>query len=1093
MLQGQAVVGTLSGRVITAEGAAVPNAAITIINQQTNVSQRVLTGPDGNFSITGLSNGTYRVEVESAGFKRTAVNAVDLTAPPTQTITITLEVGPITETVELTARSSMVQTENAVQSLSLTTKAIDSYPNLDRNWMQLNGFATGVTPPLPLLPAVVDPAQQRFFSVTGQNPFLSQYYQDGMINQEPFRGTAIRVSPYATIQDFSIRTAALPAERGFTAAGWSNIQSQVGTNNWHGTGFWFGSYDELNTRSWFSPFGGDNGNGNGNDPTSLAYNQFGGTFGGPFRKDRTFFFGSYEGTYDRDHRPAFATVPTLEMRRGNFSGIPGLTLYNPATGTATGAGRSQFSNNVIPVGQINPFSASIASRLPAPNLDGLFQNYAATSYLRRDGNKFDGRLDQRFGDNTNFFLRYGYSNWGVVEESPLGETFGGGFTTRLIAQNAIASVTHNFSPSMLGEVRFGYNRYQESTSTRAFSETSFLGLPSSQLEAIQFAGGTTLSPYPDIGTNQGTDNTYNLITDWMLTKSRHQIRFGADVRNLQSTGFNRLEFGPRGTAVFEPGPTSLAGAEPGTAGAYPNSFASFLLGAPSQLGQSTFLVTPGVEQWQVAGYAADRVNLAFGGLRGVTLDLGVRYDVFSPLEPRTDGSVQLFNPINNTFDFPGIGGIERRTQDWDYNNVSPRVGIAISPGDRTVIRAGYSLNYFQVPYRVSGIQPAVAGAVLGTSGTFTPVPGSFGPNTFQQVPTQDLQNGVSAGNLPVVFTTKKAITPYVQTYNFQWQQELPASILFQIGYVGSIGRQLPFLNELNVAQPGTGVAGLPFVGAFGGVNGPARSANVGLPGRFSATVPAGRTASTALYDSGLNSNYNSLQTSFSKRLSHTLNFQASYTYAKSLDFNSDFGRLLNPFNRSLNYASSDYDHQHNLIIAYLWEVPVGKGTNTLNSGILGQILGGWQINGAFRWATGTPFTVFADPLGCNCPGVPAVTANVIGDPAIADDPGPNRQLFNPAAFSQPTGGFGNLGRNALRNNSSKNHDLSVFKAFGIHDKYRIEFRGTAFNLTNSPQFDTPVNFVNSPAFSQVFRPSANVDGLNATSARVFILGTKFIF
>ena len=1041
----------------------MPNAAVTIINQQTNVSQRVLTGPDGNFSITGLAPGTYRVEVESAGYKRTAVNAVDLTAPPTQTLTITLEAGPITETVELTARSSMVQTENAVQSLSLTERAIDSYPNLDRNWMSLNGLATGVTPPVPEFPAAIDPAQQRFFSVTGQNPFLSQYYQDGMINSEPFRGTAIRVPPYSTIREVSIRTAALPAERGFTAAGWSNVQSQVGTNNWHGDAFWFGSFDELNSRSWFNPFGGDNGN----DPTSLSYNQFGGTFGGPFRKDSTFFFGSYEGTYNRDHRASFATVPTLEMRQGNFSGIPGLTLFNPATGTASGAGRSQFINNVIPAGQINPFSAAIASQLPAPNLPGTFQNFATTNYLRRDGNKFDGRLDQRFGANTNFFLRYGYSNWGVIEDSPLGATFGGGFTTRLVAQSAIASFTHNVSPSMLGELRLGYNRYQERIST-AFSDTSFLGLPASQLAAIQFAGGTTLQAYPDIGSNEATDNTYNLITDWMMTKSRHQIRFGGDVRNLQSNGFNTLDFGPRGTTVFEPGPTSLPGAPLGTAGVYPNAFASFLLGAPTQIGTSAFLTTPSVEQWQFAGYVADRVNLAFGGLRGVTLDLGVRYDVFSPPQARTDGSLAVYNPTDNTFAFAGVGGIDRRTQDYDYNNVSPRVGIAISPGDRTVIRAGYSLNYFQVPFRSSGIQPAVAGTVIGTSGSFTPALGAFGPNAFQPLPTQELQNGVSAGNLPVVFTGDKAITPYVHTYNFQLQQELPASILFQIGYVGSLGRQLPFLNELNVAAPGTGVAGLPFVGPFG------------------------RTASTARYDYGLTSNYNSLQVSASKRLSHTLNFQASYTYAKALDYNSDFGRLLNPTDRQANYGNADFDRQHNLTIAYLWAVPVGVGSNTLNSGILGQILGGWQINGTFRWATGVPFTVVADPLGCNCPGVRAVPANVIGDPAVADEPGPNRELFNPAAFSQPIG-FGNLGRNVLRNPSFKNHDLSVFKAFGIHDKYRIEFRGSAFNLTNTPQFDTPVNLLNSPSFAQVFRPSPTVDGLNATSARVFILGTKFIF
>ena len=910
VLHGQAVVGTLSGRVTTAEGAGVPNAAVSIANQQSNVSQRVLTGPDGNFSVSGLAPGAYRVEVESAGFKRTAVNAVELAAGAPGTINVTLEAGRATETVELMAHAAMVQSESGVQSLNLSTRPVRSYPILDWNHQELNGLATGVLPPLALLPAATDPAQNRFYSVTGQNPFLSRQYLDGVINHEPFRGSAIRVAPVETVQEMGIRTASLPAEQGFTAAGWTNIQSRAGTNNWHGSLFEFNSLDEYNTRKWLSPFP--------TDTTNLAYNQFGGAFGGPLRTDRTFFFGSYEGTYDRDHRATFATVPTLDMRQGDFSGIEGLTLFDPATGTASGAGRAQFAGNVIPAGQINPFSSALAGALPAPNLPGLFNNFGAVTYLRRDGNKFDGRFDHRFSESTAFFLKYGYSNWGVVDESPLGETLGGGTTTRLVAQNAMASVTHNFSPAMLGELLLGYNRYKENMAPRAFGGSSILGVPSNLLPAIQIAGATTFSPYADIGSGEALDNTYNLVNNWIATSGRHQIRFGGDIRNLRSTGFNTLGFGPRGTAVFGPGATSSPGAGVG-AGAFPNAFAAFLLGEPSQIGTAGFPVTPGVDQWNFAGYAADRVNLHWGRLRGVTLDLGVRYDVFSPLRARTRGSIALYNPANNTFDFAGTGGIGRSIQDWDLNNISPRVGIAIAPNDRTVVRAGYSINYFQVPYRFSGIQPAVTGSILGTANTFTPADVVFGPDAFQPVAAQQLQNGMSAGNIPAVFSTEKNITPYVQTYNFQVQHEFPASILLQLGYVGSLGRQLPFLNELNAADPGAGVSGQPFFSAFG------------------------RTASTARYDHGLTNNYNSLQASLSKRLSHGVNFQAAYTWSKALDYASDFGSLLNPFDRRSNYGPADYDRQHVLTIAHLFEIPVGAGSNRLNSGAVGQILGGWQL------------------------------------------------------------------------------------------------------------------------------------------------------
>lgn len=1066
-LEGQAVVGTLSGRVTTAEGTGVPNAAVTITNQQTNVSQRVLTGPDGAFNVAGLAPGTYRLEVESAGFKRTAVSAIELTAGAPGTINVTIEAGPATETVELMASAAMVQTDNGVQSINLTTRAVRSYPILDRNYQELNGLAPGVTPPLALFPAATDPAQQRFYSVTGQNPLLNRHYLDGMINHEPFRGSAIRVAPAETIREMSLRTAALPAEQGFTAAGWTNVLSQAGTNDWHGSAFWFNSLDEYNTRKWFSPFSDDADifGDDDADPANLVYNQFGGSVGGPIRRDRTFFFGSYEGTYNRDHRTTFATVPTLDMRAGNFSGISGLTLFNPNTGTAEGTGRSQFTGNVIPSGQINPFSSAIANALPAPNLPGFFNNLAGISYLRRDGNRFDGRLDHRFTDNTAFFVRYGYSNWGVVDESPLGETFGGGTTTRLVAQNAIASFTHNMSPNLLGELRLGYNRYKEGITPRAFGASSILGVPSNQLPALQFAGGTTLSPYVDIGSDRAVDNTYNLMNDWIMTSGRHQIRFGADIRNLRSTGFNPLEFGPRGTAIFGPGPTSSASAALG-GNAFASSFASFLLGAPTQIGTAAFPVTPGVEQWKFAGYVADRINLQIGGLRGATLDLGLRYDVFAPLKARSDGSWALYNPLNNTFDFAGVGGIDRSFQDWDINNFSPRIGIAVSPGGRTVIRAGYSLNYFQVPYRFSGIQPALVGSILGTAGSFGPADADFGPNAFQPPSALQIENGVSAGNLPAIFRTAKDITPYVHTYNFQIQHELPASMLFQVGYVGSLGRQLPFLNELNLAAPGSGVSGQPFFEQFE------------------------RTASTLRYDYGLTNNYNALQTSLSKRLSHGVNFQASYTWSKAQDYASDFGRLLNPFNRELNYGPADYDRQHVLSIAHLFEIPTG---DRFNGGVLGQILGGWQLNGVFRWATGTPFNVLADPLGCNCPGVGAVTANVVGDPDIANNPGPDRRLFNPSFFSQPSGSAGNLGRNAIRGPGFKNYDLSLFKSFGIRDKGRLEVRGAAYNISNSPRFDNPVNFLNSPAFGEVYQNLPGVDGLNAMGGRVITLGARFLF
>lgn len=1061
ILQGQTATGTLSGKVTSAQGNAVPNAAVTITNQQTNVSQRVLTGPDGSFTVAGLAPGAYRVEVESAGFKRAATTPMQLTVGAPASINITLEPGPSTETVELTAVAPMATIDSGVTVLALPTRPVRSYPIVDRNYQELNGLMTGVTPPLPLFSAAVDPAQNRFYSVNGQNPFVNRRHLDGSVNLEPFRGGAIRVQPVETVQELQIRTGTLRPENGFTAAGWTNVVTRPATNGWHGSLFEFNTNDQFNARNTFSPYN----NRDGANTTNLVYNQFGGTVGKAIVPDKSFLFLSYEGTYDRDHRASLSTVPTLAMRQGNFSGIPGTTIINPSTGVP-------FTNNVIPSGQINPFTSSIANALPAPNLPGLFNNYGAISYLRRDGNKLDGRFDQHFSDRTTAFLRYGYSNWGVVDESPLGFVLGPGSTTRLVGQNAMAGVVHNFTTSMLTELRLGYNRYRQRITPRDFSSPFSAGINAGTLPIINIAGMNTLgsSFLPGASSDGAVDNTYHITNNWSFITGHHTLQAGAEVNRFMSDGFNNLAFAPAGAALFGPETTLAAGTAPGTAGGvFPNAFASFLLGAPQQLGSTSFLATPAVRQWQMAGYVGDRFSLA--RWRKVTFDVGVRYNVFSPLEPRHTGGAMFYNPANNTLSLSNIGGAPNSIQDWNLRNWAPRFGVAIGLTTKTVIRAGYMISYFQVPYQSSYFMPSQFGAVLGTAGVATPVAGRFGPGSFTPLaPPASFANGMSAGNIPVVFASRHVPTPYVQSYNFQIQHELPTNLLLQVGYVGTLGRELPFLNDLNVGTLGAGAAGQPFFGAFG------------------------RTAPTYLYSSGLTNNYNSLQTTLTKRLSHGLQFQAAYTWSKALDYGSNFGTLLNPFNRAANYGLSDYDRQHVLSIAHLFAIPVGKGSNIMPGGIIGEILGGWELNGIFRWSTGSPFTVLATPVGCNCPGLPFVNASATTNHVkVSDSVGPFANLINPGLFTQPVGGFGNLGRNSFRGPGFKNYDLSLFKDFVVRDNYRLEIRGSAFNLTNTPRFSNPMNLINSPAFGQTVEPLSHVDGLNAMGGRIVQLGARLLF
>jgi hypothetical protein len=288
----------------------------------------------------------------------------------------------------------------------------------------------------------------------------------------------------------------------------------------------------------------------------------------------------------------------------------------------------------------------------------------------------------------------------------------------------------------------------------------------------------------------------------------------------------------------------------------------------------------------------------------------------------------------------------------------------------------------------------------------------------------------------------------------QVQQEFKGGMVFSLGYVGALDRHLPFIQNLNAAFPGTGVAGLPF---------------------FS----IGRTAPTYLYDNGLTSNYNSLQVNLSKRFAQGLSFLASYTWSRAMGYTTGDNLLLNPFSLRANYGPLDWNRQHVLSISHLWELPFGRRGGNLAA----TVLGGWQFNGIFTWFTGTPLSITGDPVTCACPGN-TVLASLNGSPYL--DTG--TQYLNPAAFSAPpTGLFGNLGRGALHDRDLWNYDMSLFKDFRVRDRFNLELRGEAYNLTNTPHFAAPVTNINAPAFGQTVGP------INGAFGRQIDLALRVMF
>jgi hypothetical protein len=1052
LVKSQTVGGTLTGRVTNVAGTGIPNAAITVTNTAANTTRRALSGPDGAFSIANLSAGVYKVEVETAGHKRSSQQNVELSATGTAAITIQLEAGNANETVELRGRAPAIQSEGGQAEMGIDGRNLRELPIIDRNHQELIGLDTGITPPQPALDVPRDPERNRFAAVNGQPPTSNLWVTDGVMNQEPFRHTAVRVQPVESLQTLQMETASLRAERGFAGGGVFSSITRPGTNDWHGSLFEFHSNNQLRTRNYFNP--------EPNPDARLVYNQFGATFGGPIVKDRTFLFGSYEGTYQNGAITQLTTVPTPGMIAGNFSGIPGLILYQPTTGNAAGQNRTPFLNNVIPAARINRTAAALAGILPAPNLPGFANNLVANVPLSNHGNKVDIRVDDQLGDRTHALLRYGFTNYRAVESSPLFDVLGAGTRSRNLNHTAVAGLQHNFTRGLAMDLRMGYNRYEQrlnplsdQTQLATFFGRSF----ANNLVGINISGMEPVGT-PAYTPMRGVDNTLNWVWNWGWHTSSHNLKWGVDVRRIRSDGFRDAMwsnvFGSNGTAFFGPGVTLSANGQPlSQYGLLSNSFAAFLLGLPTQVGVSNFITEPTIRQTQWGAWLGDVFQLG----RRISIDAGVRYEVYSPLEPRNSGGAAFYDANLNVFNYAGIGDVPMRAYGSDTNNIAPRVGVSVRPADKTVVRAGYSIQYFQSPYMLSGLMAPMSGSISGTQGGYlvAPFSGTFGPTLSSTVPRPDsLTNGASALNLPATVLPSNPQTPYVHSFNAQVQQEFYWGTVLSAGYAGSLGRQLPYVQELNASLPGTGTGGLPLIGFL-------------------------RTASTLGFGSGVNSNYHSLQTNLTKRFSHGLSFIGSYTWSRAQGYTTANGMLLNPFDLEANYGVLDYDQRHMLSFSHLWDLPFGRKGGSMAA----TLLGGWQWNGVFRWNTGAPLTATADPISCACPNN-TVLANLTGDP-YANTSG--NLFLNPAAFSAPSASLGNSGRGTFRADDTWNYNTSLFKNFRVRDRFNMQLRGEGYNVTNRTQFAPPVTNIASPNFGR------SVATVNGAFGRQVNLGLRVSF
>jgi len=1021
----------MSGQILGGDGKPLSDATV-VLEQGGMQAKSITTSADGRFMVDSLPPGEYTVVLVSRGKRLQTTKRVLIESGSASNFSLTFGDSQ-TETTKggeivIAASAPTIQLDSAQVSRAYDTNTVRSLPLLDRQYQQLIGLMPGVTPPEISEDRVQDPQGRRTFHVNGLPSSANSYFQDGSYQVEPFSGQPSRIAPNESIQQMNVRTSNYNAEYGYAAGSWTNTVTRPGTNGLHGSAF------GLNTNRFFvarNPLNSTTGT------PGFNRNQFGGSVGGPIIANKTFMFGAYEGMIRRGEVLQLLSVPSADFRAGNFSSLTNGAVFNPASGSAMGAGRMPFPGGRIPAISLNARSQAILAGLPLPNQPGQANNLVGGAALIEDNHRFDGKLDHRFSERSTGFFRYGFTQGSVNRGSLLG-VLGDAAQGDLRNHNAVASLTQSFTNNLAGEFRAGYSRYRNLL--QAWGDSSVLN---QSLSAQGFSGGLPQINIAGFGSfglpgnfpSKQVNNTFDFATNWNWHNGMHHLKFGAQLVAFRTSGFDAGAFSPRGTFNFGPGGTSSPTAINVLDQSGSNAFASFVLGVPTVSGVSSFLETPTYEQAYASGYVTDTINL----WRVVQIELGVRYDVFSPLRTRRASGASNFDPTTNQLNASGTSGFdEYGNSRFDRNNIAPRVGIVINPVSRIAVRAGYGIHYFPVSITQSALNQSARGVQAGTAGGFGSVPFSL--------PTIPVGVGGSnvAPNLPFFAGSLDSQTPYVQSYNAMIQADLGNGFLLDVGYVGNVGRQLPFSRSLNVALPGSGMAGLPF-SAFG------------------------RSAQSEFRGTGLNSNYNSGQVNLTKRFVSGLAIAGAYTFGKALDYGFN---QANPFASRSNYGPADWDRRQILAVSHNWRLPFGKGSQYGSTGAAGWILGNWELNGILHWATGTPYNVTANSLACNCPGLTLQPAVFTGNGSID-----GQANFNASQFSvAPAGTFGSQGRNSFRGPDLFSYDASLFRNFSVRENFKLELRGEAYNVTNTTNYTAPQSTFGSPNFGTATRTFNGVGG-----------------
>jgi hypothetical protein len=1049
----QVTTADLVGTIKDNSGAVVRGVKITLTNDATGVSRSVTTDDDGNYIFTSLQPGRYAITAEASGFRKVERTGVELQVNQRARIDLDLQVGQVGETVQITGAPPLLESQSSVLGSVIQERQVQDLPLNGRNFVQLAILSPGVsgasygmrgTIMSGTRPDDLRPGTELF--VNGNRESSNNYLYDGIDNNDRLT-LAIVVRPAVeAIKEFKIQTNLFSAEQGRNPGGQVNVVTKSGGNDIHGAAYEFLRNNALDANNFFS-------NRAGQKKPPFRQNQFGGAIGGPIIKNKTFYFGDYDGFRQRLGRVFVNTVPTVRMRQGDFGEITA-GIFDPATTVQSGTSftRQQFPNNRIPQNRWDPVTAKLINAYPLPTTSGLVNNLVTSPTRRQDWDQYDVRVDHNHSERNTFFARHSWSKTattnpftfpavqlpGLSKAVGLGneDTFAG--TSTLRAHHAVLNWVSVLSPRMVLDLRAGYARFQLDF-TQADVEPGDqlgikLGVPNANQQDQQDAI-PIFSPanFTGIGHSRSLpilrrENTYQYVGNLTFTGSAHTIKTGLDVRRRHLTeyqtnrGNGRFNFSPNITN----NPANNAGG---------NSMASFLLGAPGLIEQDYLLAWVGIRGTEYSAYVADDWRAS----QKLTLNLGLRYELDTPYNEVANRWAN-FDPRTATVLVAGRNGVGKSAGVNTFKKgFAPRFGFAYQVADKTVVRGGAGIFWNTAGHGGNALR-------LQRHVPFGPIY-SFSPGNF--FVTRRVSDGfptIPPLNLALADTPSGSVIGvdpnyqpgYAEQFNLTVEHELPSSLLLKASYVANLGRHLDTSFNLNQAVPGAGAV------------------NSRRP--FFAVRPTLADVTWAVSD-GLAA-YHAFQFSAEKRLTQGLSGLLSYTWGHSIDtVGQSFGGGAegplpqDPRNRRADRGNSPFDIRHRLTIAWNYALPFGKGRKWLSGGGPAEYaLGGWQANGINTFQTGLPFTPTANtsPLNTGTGSRP----DRIGDGTLS-----NRTVdrwFDTAAFATPAQfTYGNSGRNILYGPGRVNFDFSLFKEFRILEGLKLQFRTEFFNLFNTPQFDLP--------------------------------------